>query len=134
MEQISELSTEKRLRELEERNEKAFAGGGEKRVAKHKQGGRLTARERLDVLLDTGSFVELDRFVRHRCTNFDMDKNHIDGDGVICGYGRINGKLVFTYSQDFTVYGGSMSRTQANKILKVMDLALKKRSPYHRHQ
>lgn len=121
--------TKQRLTQLEKKNEVALQGGGEARLAKHKQGGRLTARERLDVLLDTGSFVETDRFVTHRCTNFDMDKTHIDGDGVITGYGRINGKTVFVYSQDFTVYGGSMSRTQANKITKIMDLAIKSGSP-----
>lgn len=129
MENFVGASTHDRLKDLEARNAKALEGGGEARIAKHKQGGRLTARERLDVLLDTGSFVEIDRFVKHRCTNFDMDKSHIDGDGVICGYGRINGKLVFTYSQDFTVYGGSMSRTQANKICKIMDLAVKSGAP-----
>ena len=118
-----------RLNELEAKNEKAMLGGGETRIEKHKTGGRLTARERLDILLDPGSFVELDRFVHHRCTNFGMDNSHIDGDGVVTGYGRINGKLVFVYSQDFTVYGGSMSRTQANKICKVMDLAVKNGAP-----
>ncbi len=118
-----------RLNELETKNEQAMLGGGETRIEKHKTGGRLTARERLDILLDPGSFVELDRFVHHRCTNFGMEKSHIDGDGVVTGYGRINGKLVFVYSQDFTVYGGSMSRTQATKICKIMDLAVKNGAP-----
>jgi propionyl-CoA carboxylase beta chain len=108
--------TEARLRDLERRNEAAMAGGGAARVAKHKQGGRLSARERVDVLLDPGSFVEMDRFVIHHNTNFGMDKNVVPGDGVITGYGRINGKLVYLSSQDFTVIGGSMSRTQANKM------------------
>lgn len=124
-----ESITEQRLHNLDSRNDAAFQGGGEQRKEKHKQGGRLTARERLDVLLDPGSFVELDRFVTHRCDNFGMDKSHIAGDGVITGYGRINGKTVYVYSQDFTVYGGSMSRTQANKILKVLDLAMKNGRP-----
>ncbi len=106
-----------------------MAGGGQAKNEKHKQGGRLTARERLDVLLDPGSFVETDRFVVHRCDNFGMDKNRAPGDGVVTGYGRVNGKLVYVYSQDFTVIGGSMSRTQANKICKIMDLAIKNGAP-----
>lgn len=119
-----------RLQELEKRNEQAMQGGGASRIAKHKQGGRLTARERLDVLLDPGSFVEMDRFVTHRCTDFGMDDVHVPGDGVITGYGRVNGKLVYVSSQDFTVIGGSMSRTQANKICKVMDLSMKNGAPF----
>lgn len=118
-----------RLKNLEIRNEKAMAGGGAARIQKHKQGGRLTARERLDVLLDPGSFVETDRFVTHRCTNFAMDQQKNPGDGVVTGYGRINGKVVFVYSQDFTIFGGSMSRTQANKIIKIMDMAIKAGAP-----
>jgi propionyl-CoA carboxylase beta chain len=125
----TEITTEKRLKDLELRNEAAMAGGGAARIEKHKQGGRLTARERLDVLLDPGSFVEMDRFVIHRSSNFGMDKNRMPGDGVITGYGRVNGKLVYVYSQDFTVIGGSMSRTQANKICKVLDLAIKNGAP-----
>lgn len=121
---------QKKIDELESRNEKALAGGGPERLAKHKQGGRLSARERVEVLLDPGSFVEMDRFVTHRCTNFGMDKSKPYGDGIITGYGRINGKLVYVSSQDFTVTGGSMSRTQANKICKVMDLALKNGAPF----
>ncbi|MCB0363318.1 MAG: methylmalonyl-CoA carboxyltransferase, partial [Bdellovibrionales bacterium] len=118
-----------RLKQLEIRNEEALQGGGSDRLQKHKEGERLTARERLDILLDPGSFVEIDRFVTHRCTNFGMANKKIPGDGVITGYGRINGKIVYVYSQDFTVFGGSMSRTQANKICKVMDLAVKNGSP-----
>ena len=122
-------TTVQKLADLERRNEAAFVGGGSDRVAKHKQGNRLTARERLDVLLDPGSFVEIDRFVTHRCTNFGMGDQKIAGDGVVTGYGRVNGKVVYVYSQDFTVFGGSMSRTQANKILKVMDMAVKSGCP-----
>lgn len=118
-----------KLENLEVRNDAAFIGGGKDRISKHKTGGRLTARERLDVLLDPGSFVEIDRFVTHRCSNFGMDEQRIPGDGVITGYGRVNGKIVYVFSQDFTVFGGSMSRTQANKIIKVMDLAVKNGSP-----
>ncbi len=126
---MDEMNTEARIADLDRRNEAAMQGGGAARLAKHKQGGRLTARERLDILLDPGSFVEMDRFVVHRCHNFGMDDNHIVGDGVVTGHGRINGKTVYVYSQDFTVFGGSMSRTQANKICKVMDLAVKNGSP-----
>ncbi len=129
----TELGTENKsqiqIRDLERRNEQAMLGGGASRLAKHKQGGRLTARERLDVLLDPGSFIEMDRFVTHRCTNFKMQENVAPGDGVVTGYGRVNGKLVYVASQDFTVIGGSMSRTQANKICKVMDLAMKNGAP-----
>ncbi len=124
-----ENANQARLQDLDKRNEQAMQGGGTARVAKHKEGGRLTARERLDVLLDPGSFVEMDRFVTHRCVNFEMDKQVVPGDGVVTGYGRVNGKLVYVASQDFTVIGGSMSRTQANKICKVMDLALKNGAP-----
>lgn len=118
-----------KLNDLEGRNETAFVGGGGERVKKHKAGGRLTARERLDVLLDPGSFVEVDRFVTHRSSNFGMADQKIAGDGVVTGYGRVNGKIVYVYSQDFTVFGGSMSRTQANKITKIMDLAVKNGAP-----
>ena len=118
------------LQNLEHRNQKAMEGGGSDRVAKHKKGNRLSARERLDVLLDPGSFVEMDRFVTHRCTNYGMENNKAPGDGVITGYGRVNGKVVYVSSQDFTVIGGSMSRTQANKICKVMDLSIKNGAPF----
>lgn len=121
---------QQRLADLDRRNEQAMQGGGAAKVAKHKQGGRLSARERLDILLDPGSFVEMDRFVTHRCTNFGMDKTAVPGDGVVTGYGRVNGKLVYVSSQDFTVIGGSMSRTQANKVCKVMDLAAKNGAPF----
>lgn len=121
---------QKKLDDLESRNDRALAGGGPEKLAKQKAGGRLSARERVDVLLDPGSFVEMDRFVTHRCVNFGMEKSKPLGDGIITGYGRINGKLVYVSSQDFTVTGGSMSRTQANKICKVMDLALKNGAPF----
>lgn len=122
-------TTKGKLADLEKKNEAAMIGGGNARIEKHKQGGRLTARERIDVLLDPGSFVEMDRFVIHRSTNFGMDKQRTPGDGVVTGYGRVNGKLVYVYAQDFTVIGGSMSRTQANKICKVLDLAIKNGAP-----
>jgi len=120
---------QQRSADLETRNDTAYGGGGEKRVKKHKEGGRLTARERLHTLLDPGTFVELDRFVTHRCENFGMNEKKFPGDGVVTGFGKINGKTVYVYSQDFTVFGGSMSRTQANKILKVMELAEKNGAP-----
>src|SRR5579872_2257585 len=91
---------EERIRELERRNQLAFDGGGVERIEKQKGGGRLTARERLDVLLDPGSFIEIDRFVTHRSSNFGMADQKIPGDGVITGYGRVNGKIVYVYSQD----------------------------------
>ncbi len=118
-----------KLLELREKNKQARAGGGEEKKARQKAGGKLTVRERLNLLLDPGSFTELDRFVTHRSVYFNMEKTLIPGDGVLTGYGRINGKKVFVYGQDFTVFGGSMSRTQADKILKVMDLALKNGAP-----
>lgn len=129
MAEIERPTSEMKLHDLELRNESAFAGGGLDKQAKQREGGRLTARERLDLLLDPGSFVEVDRFVTHRCQNFGMDDKKIPGDGVITGYGRINGKIVYVYSQDFSVFGGSMSRTQANKICKIMDLAVKNGAP-----
>jgi propionyl-CoA carboxylase beta chain len=122
-------TTEQRVAQLEQLNAEAIVGGGPDRLKKHKEGGRLTARERLDVLIDPGSFVEMDRFVTHRSQNFGMADKKTPGDGVITGYGRINGKLVYAYSQDFTVFGGSMSRTQANKILKIMEMAMKNGAP-----
>ncbi|MBK7889738.1 MAG: acyl-CoA carboxylase subunit beta [Bdellovibrionales bacterium] len=122
-------TTKARVAELEKLNTSTLANGGSDKLAKHKEGGRLTARERVDVLLDPGSFVEMDRFVTHRSQNFGMADKKVPGDGVITGYGRINGKLAYVYSQDFTVFGGSMSRTQANKILKVMEMAMKNGAP-----
>lgn len=124
-----DISHDQQLNNLDSRNQMALSSGGKERVEKHKKGGRLTARERINVLLDPASFVELDRFVTHRCTNFDMDKKKHYGDGVITGYGRVNGRLVYVFSQDFTVFGGSMSRTTANKICKAMDLAAENGAP-----
>ncbi len=122
-------TTELKIKNFEDKNASAMLGGGPERLEKQKAGGRLTARERLDVLLDPGSFVEVDKFVTHRSTNFGLADKRMPGDGVVTGHGRINGKLVYVYSQDFTVLGGSMSRTQANKICKIMDLAVKNGAP-----
>ena len=126
-ENLGEIS--QKLQQLKDKNRQAFLAGGEDKIQKHQVAGRLTARQRLQVLLDPGSFNELDRFVIHRCHNFNMQEKQIAGDGVITGFGKINSRPVFVYSQDFTVFGGSMSRTQADKILKVMDLALKNGAP-----
>jgi propionyl-CoA carboxylase beta chain len=117
------------LEQLEQKREAARQGGGAKRIdAQHKKG-KLTARERLDVLLDEGSFEEWDMFVEHRCADFGMEQNKIPGDGVVTGYGTINGRLVFVYSQDFTVFGGALSEAHAEKICKVVDQAMKVGAP-----
>jgi propionyl-CoA carboxylase beta subunit len=115
-----------RLHHLEAQAEQ---GGGPDRIAQQHQKGKLTARERLDLLLDEGTFVELDRFVTHRSTDFGLDQQKFLGDGVVTGYGRVNGRLVYVFSQDFTVFGGSLSETFAQKICKVMDLAVRTGAP-----
>lgn len=115
--------------ELERRRAEAELGGGKDRIEKQHAAGKLTARERLNLLLDEGSFVELDRFKAHRCTDFGMADKTIPGDGVVTGYGTIDGRTVLAYSQDFTVFGGSLSSAVAEKICKVMDLALKNGHP-----
>jgi propionyl-CoA carboxylase beta chain len=117
------------IKELERKKAAAKLGGGEERIKKQHAKGKLTARERLEILLDEGSFQELDMFVEHRAVDFDMDKQKIPGDGVVTGYGKINGKLVYVFSQDFTVFGGSLSEAHAEKICKVMDMALKVGAP-----
>ena len=117
------------LDELERRRAAARMGGGQKRIDAQHAKGRLTARERLDVLLDEGSFEELDMFVEHNCTDFGMEQTHFPGDGVVTGSGTVNGRLVFVFSQDFTVFGGSLSERHAQKICKIMDMALKVGAP-----
>jgi propionyl-CoA carboxylase beta chain len=117
------------LEELENRREEARAGGGEKRVAAQHSKGKLTARERLDVLLDEGSFEEYDMFVTHRAVDFGMAETKIAGDGVVTGWGTINGRLVYVFAQDFTVFGGSLSETHAKKICKIMEMAMKNGAP-----
>lgn len=117
------------LKKLAEKREAARLGGGQKRIdAQHKKG-KLTARERLEVLLDPGSFEEWDMFVEHRCRDFGMENNKIPGDGVITGYGNIQGRTVFVFSQDFTVFGGSLSEAHAEKIVKIMDKAVQVGTP-----
>jgi propionyl-CoA carboxylase beta chain len=117
------------LDDLHHRQAQAEQGGGPQRVAQQHKRGKLTARERLDLLLDEGSFIELDRFVVHRATDFGLADEKYPGDGVVTGYGRIDGRLVYVFSQDFTVFGGSLSETFAEKICKVMDLAMKTGAP-----
>ena len=116
-------------RELERKRDRARDGGGAQRVETQHSKGKLTARERLEVLLDPDSFEEYDMFVEHRCTHFGMEDNKIPGDGCVTGHGTINGRLVFVYSQDFTVFGGSLSETNAQKICKIMDMAMKVGAP-----
>jgi propionyl-CoA carboxylase beta chain len=111
--------------ELTRRNAEALGGGGEERLEKQHASGKLTARERLDVLLDPGSFVELDRLRVHNCTDFDMDRKRVAGDAVVTGHGLVNGRPVAVFSQDFTVFGGTLSRVFAEKVCKVMDLAMR---------
>ncbi|HVO31318.1 MAG TPA: acyl-CoA carboxylase subunit beta [bacterium] len=120
---------DKKLEELERRHREAELGGGEARIAKQHEAGKLTARERIDVLLDPGSFQELDKFVTHRCTDFGMDEQKVLGDGVVTGWGTIDGRTVCVFSQDFTVFGGSLSGAYARKICKVMDHAVKIGAP-----
>ncbi len=114
---------------LEEKNQKAELGGGKDRIERLHAANRKTARERILLLLDQGTFVEIDKFVVHRSHDFEMEKNLYPGDGVVSGYGKIGGRLVYVFAQDFTVYGGTMSRANANKIIKIMDLAMKMGAP-----
>jgi acetyl-CoA carboxylase carboxyltransferase component len=123
------MSLEEKIERLKKLREQAKLGGGQKRIdAQHKKG-KLTARERLDLLLDEGSFEEFDMFVQHRCRDFGLDKERYLGDGVVTGCGTIDGRLVFVFSQDFTVFGGALSETHAEKICKIMDTALKVGAP-----
>jgi len=124
-----DMDTENKIAELEKRNKEAETGGGQKRIDDQHKKGKMTARERIDYLLDDGSFQELDKFVVHRCQDFGMDKKKIPGDGVVTGYGTVNGRRVFLFSQDFTVFGGSLSGAFGQKVCKVMDLALKNGAP-----
>jgi len=117
------------IAELEAKRAQARLGGGEKRIATQHDKGKLTARERLEVLLDPGSFEEYDMFVTHRATDFGMGDTVIPGDGVVTGWGTINGRMVYVFSQDFTVFGGSLSETHAEKICKIMDLAVQNGAP-----
>jgi propionyl-CoA carboxylase beta chain len=121
--------TADRIEQLQRISAEAEAGGGAERREREHQAGKLSARERIDLLLDEGSFEELDKFVRHRCVDFGAEENRPVGDGFVTGYGRIEGRLVYVFAQDFTVFGGSLSETNAQKICKVMDLAMRNGAP-----
>ena len=123
------MAVDDRVEELRRRKEAAKVGGGADRIVQQHAKGKLTARERVDLLLDPGTFVETDLFVEHRASDFGMDKRRIAGDGVVTGYGSIDGRTVFVFSQDFTVFGGSLGETHANKIVKIMDMAMKVGAP-----
>ncbi len=123
------MAFEQKIKELLDKRGEARLGGGQKGIDKQHDAGKLTARERIALLLDEGSFEEFDMFVTHRCTNFDMQKKSFLGDGVVTGYGTINGRMVYVFAQDFTVFGGSLSETMALKICKVMDQAMKVGAP-----
>ena len=114
---------------LEKMREEALKGGGEKRIEAQHAKGKLTARERISLLLDPGTFEELGMLVTHRSTNFGLDKQKFLGDGVVTGYGKVNGRLVYVFSQDFTVLGGSLAEAHAEKICKIMELALENGAP-----
>ena len=117
------------IAELEKRRAEAALGGGQRRIDAQHAKGKLTARERIELLLDEESFEEYDMFVTHRCTDFGMDQQHIPGDGVVTGWGTVNGRQVYVFSQDFTVYGGSLSATHAQKIVKVQEMAIRNGAP-----
>lgn len=123
------MVTSRPIEKLRARRQKALLGGGEKRIEEQHQKGKLTARERIQLLVDSDSFEEFDLFVNHQCTNFGMDKYIYDGDGVVTGSATINGRVVYLFAQDFTVFGGSLSKTYAEKICKIMDMALKNGCP-----
>ncbi len=120
---------EEKFKDFEERVNAAELGGGIERIEKQHKAGKKTARERIDDLLDPGTFVETDRMAVHKCTDFDMDKKKIPGDGIVTGYGKIDGRLVYVFAQDFTVFGGTLSRTNADKVVKLMDLAMRMGAP-----
>jgi propionyl-CoA carboxylase beta chain len=124
-----EAEQQKKFDELSRKNEEALTGGGAKRIEQQHAKGKLTARERVQLLMDEGTFEELGKFVMHRGRDFGLDKEYYLGDGVVTGYGKVNGRLVYVFSQDFTVFGGSLSETHAEKIVKVMELAMKNGAP-----
>src|SRR2546428_6173162 len=123
------MTMQEKLELLRQRRAEAEQGGGAERVQAQHEKGKMTARERLDVLLDPGTFVELDRFVTHRATDFGLADQKVLGDGVVTGWGRVDGRLVYVFAQDFTVFGGSLSEAHAEKICKVMDLAMQTGAP-----
>src|SRR5881275_2029661 len=123
------MTLEKKLIELKRRDTLAEEGGGAERRERQHKSGKMSARERVEFLLDEGSFEELDKMVTHRCQDFGMEEQKIFGDGFVTGYGRIEGRLVFVFAQDFTVFGGSLSEANAGKICKIMDMAMKVGAP-----
>ncbi|MDD4778454.1 MAG: acyl-CoA carboxylase subunit beta [Fermentimonas sp.] len=123
------MTLEEIYKNFKEKDKAAELGGGEKAIAKQKKAGKQTARERINMLLDDDTFVEIDKFVLHDSHNYNMQNNRVPGDGVVAGYGKIEGRIVYVYAYDFTVYGGSLSRTNANKIVKTQKLALKNGAP-----
>lgn len=118
-----------RINDLHARRKKIEEGGGKEKINKQHEAGKMTARERITMLMDEGSFVEIDAFVKHRCTEFDMAKTEVPGEGVVTGYGTIDGRLIYAYAQDFTVIGGSLGEEHARKICKIMDMAVKMGAP-----
>ncbi|MEQ1924396.1 MAG: carboxyl transferase domain-containing protein, partial [Pyrinomonadaceae bacterium] len=124
-----ESKAKSKIELLKERSRVAEEGGGAKRIEKHHSQGKMTARERVEFFLDDGSFEEFDKFVVHRSTDFGMEEQKFPGDGVITGHGLVDGREVFVFAQDFTVFGGSLSETHAQKICKVMDMAMKVGAP-----
>ena len=126
---MSEIIVESKIQELRAKKTEAKLGGGEERIARQHAKGRMTAHERLELLLDKNSFRELDVFVTHNSNDFGLADQKILGDGVVTGYGTIDGRLVYVYSQDFTVFGGSVSQTHAAKICKIMDMAMRNGAP-----
>ena len=127
--ELSDAILQQKFDELERKSQEALTGGGEKRIEQQHAKGKLTARERIQLLMDEGSFEELGKFVMHRCKDFGLDKEYYLGDGVVTGYGTVSGRLVYVFSQDFTVFGGSLSETHAEKIVKLMELAMKNGAP-----
>jgi propionyl-CoA carboxylase beta chain len=123
------MKREDQFKYLKKLNRESLLGGGEERIEAQHAKGKLTARERIDLLVDEGSFVEMDRFVKHRSNDFGLEKQRIPGDGVVTGYGYVNGRLIYIFSQDFTVFGGSLSESFAEKICKIMDMAMKNGAP-----
>ncbi|MEA3479702.1 MAG: acyl-CoA carboxylase subunit beta [Bacteroidota bacterium] len=123
------MSIKEKLKAFEDKNREAELGGGKERIERQHKAGRRTARERVNMLMDPGTFVEIDKFVTHRCADFGMEENKVPGDGVVNGYGKIDGRLTYVFAQDFTVFGGTLSGANAEKIVKIMDLAMKMGAP-----
>ena len=122
-------TVQEKIKLMKEKLEHVRLGGGEKSIEKQHKKGKMTARERLNILFDEGTFVELDALVHHRCTNFGQEKKELPGEGVVCGYGTVDGRLVYAFAQDFTVEGGSLGEKHAHKIWKVQDLSMRMALP-----